>query len=55
MVDLGVVLGGPNGEKSSKNGNGKHAFFSISVSKRFLSDFCDFGSILGVPGLSKNS
>ena len=58
MLDLGVVLGGPNGEKSSKNGNGKRAFFQrriLSVFFRIFAILARFWEAPGAPKIDKKS
>ena len=58
MLDLGVVLGGPNGEKSSKNGNGKRAFFRcriLSVFFRIFAILARFWEAPGAPKIDKKS
>ena len=54
-LDFGIVFGSQNGEKSRKNGVEKHMFLLLCFFfLAFFLIFCDFGSILGGPGPSKN-
>ena len=53
-IDFGVVFGSRNDEKSRKIGVQKHMFFCYRFFSVFFSIFCDFGSILGGLGPSKN-
>ena len=53
-VDFGIVLGGQNDEKSRKKSSWKPCVSLTLICYRLFADFCDFGSILGGPGPSKN-